>query len=53
MISTQESGPRSVAESSATKITRIELILFSYPVVGVRGDIDMPAQPGTGAGWRC
>ena len=35
MVMTQETGPRDVAESSATKITRVELILFSYPMVGV------------------
>ena len=42
MVMTEQTGPRDVAESSATKITRVELILFSYPMVGVQGGIDMP-----------
>jgi L-alanine-DL-glutamate epimerase-like enolase superfamily enzyme len=40
---TQE-GARDVAPSRATEITRIDLWIFGYPMVGVKGGIDMPGS---------
>ncbi|MET1008356.1 MAG: enolase C-terminal domain-like protein, partial [Propionibacteriaceae bacterium] len=33
---------RDVAASDATRVTRVELFLFAYPMVGVQGGVDMP-----------
>jgi L-alanine-DL-glutamate epimerase-like enolase superfamily enzyme len=39
---TEHGRPRDIPVSRATEITRIDLWIFGYPMVGVKGGIDMP-----------
>lgn len=42
MAQAVQTETRDAAEGPSTKITRVELIMFSYPMVGVAGGVDQP-----------